>query len=177
MRKEVRVALLKKGIPIAVTDTDRIDAYLPAGVVVVTEEHLMSDVKYMSAMHEHSPIILFEDMKNLVSFADEIYDKYCNDKHDEKGRFNLLYKDSAFYLGALRIAFTKTEARILRMLMCAKGWESAERISLYCFNKQAVNIPCVAVHICNINKKLRALTGFDVIQKKRYYGYRILSDD
>ncbi|MBE6588339.1 MAG: helix-turn-helix domain-containing protein [Ruminococcaceae bacterium] len=173
IRREIREWLFSLSIPCAVADTDRIDAYLPAGAVVVTEKYLLSEVEYMASLHEPSPIELYDESAAFSEFIMDVYDRHCRERCEGMGYRRLSCCDGEFLFFNKSVSMTKTEKRILRMLLFSRDWESGERLSLYCLKKQKPDLKSIAVHICNLNKKMNAACGFDMIEHRRFSGYRI----
>lgn len=172
MRNITKNALFEMCIPCAVVHTDRIDAYLPSGVIVVTERYLMSDVKYMSEMHRRSPILLYDEKSSLLDFALAAYGEYCM-KNTGPG-FPLSIGEDSISIRGVAIPMTKTQIRIIRMLLISSDWESGERLALYCLKKRRTpNIKSIAVHVCNINNKVKRVIGINLILKRRYSGYAL----
>ena len=174
MRDQIRGRLLSEGIPCAVCHTDDIDRHLPAGVIVVTERYIADDVSYMADMHRpRSEIFIFGEDRPIYDFVSESYESTCKKRSLGEGYSHVSATDDGIVFCNRFIPMTKTEKRIVRMLMALPEWQSAEKIALYCLKDAGAEPAQVAVHICNLNKKAILSVGRGIIDCKRYLGYRI----
>lgn len=171
MRKEIRELLRSKGIPCAVSVSDKIDMLLPASCVVVTERYLLEDVKYMVEFHETSPVYLYDTEKSFGDFVLE-----CVNAHVKEAPPNMEFEDKLYYYGT-PIPLTKTELLIARFLSEVPGWHTVENIAAYCLKNGKDGANNVSVHICNINQKCKRLTNVELIDCRRYSGYMISRDE
>lgn len=173
MRTEIRDLLLSRCVPCAVTNTDKLDAFLPATVIIVTEKYLYEDVKYLSDMHEYSPIVVYNEKENFKEFVIAVYEEYCKNKYEAKDSRRVIFDEGRYYFCSKELFMTKTEKRIIRALLSKNGWMSAEHISYYCLKGGKEDPKSVAVHICNLNNKVFGVTRHNIISCRRYSGYRI----
>ena len=68
---------------------------------------------------------------------------------------------------------TKTEFSILNRVARAEEYISAEAIQAEILDGRNITLGNIAVHICNINKKAKRISGRDLIKTRRYKGYKI----
>ena len=174
MRSEIVSSFFKNGIPIAVSDTEHMDIYLPCDRIIVTERYILGDVKYLAAMYGKSEVTLYDESVSLGDFVLQIYNEHLRKRCEGEGHRRVELKGSSFTFFRKSVFLTGTEMRILRMLLYYRDWVSAERISLYCLRGSKADGASVAVHVCNINRKMKAATGFEMVEKKRYSGYKIM---
>ena len=173
MRVTIREKLLSECIPCAVANTDRIDAYLPAALIIVTEKYIYKDVKYLSDMHEFSPIVVFDEVGDFTEYVRSVYDTHCRGAFEGERSKRVIFDNGDYYFCSRKLYMTKTEKRILRALLSRDEWISAEHLSYYCLKRGRYDQKSIAVHVCNLNKKVRSVTGHDLILHRRYEGYRI----
>ena len=174
IRDEIREMLLSEGIPCAVCHTDDIDRHLPAGAVVVTERYIAPDVRYMEEMHRpRTPVFIFDEDRPLYSFVKEVYEEFCRKKADGEGYSHVSVTDKGVIFCNCFIRTTKSELRIIRQLLSMPEWHTAEKITLYCMKNSRSDFGHAAVHISNLNRKARKASGKNLIDCKRYLGYRI----
>ena len=170
---QIREKLFCMGIPCAVTHSDGIDMFLPAGVVIVTEKYILEDVKYMAEMHTPSPVILYDEETDLFDFVYSAYCRYCKESSEGAEHLRIKYDGNGFIFCSKRIHTTKTEKRMLKMLLSVPSWFLPEQISAYCLKDSKADKGIVSVHVCNLNKKTAAATGRAIIDCRRYSGYKI----
>ncbi len=173
MRKKIRETLFAESIPCAVTNTDKIDMYLPAGVIIVTEAYLLPDVKYMADMHAPSPIVVYDEKTDFYEFVHDVYDKYCRDECEGVNNLRCHFVNGELEYRRKSPRLTKTEKRIFKLLLYKKDWVSAEYLSLYCLKKSKPDPKCISVHVCNLNKSLQKTTGQSIVEHRRFCGYKV----
>lgn len=88
---------------------------------------------------------------------------------------DLLILPDIIQYGIAGLRLTGTERRILvLLLLCKEKWVSEFCITHTCFRRVgAGNSTRVSVHICNLNRKARAVTGRNFILTKRGVGYML----
>lgn len=173
MRREIREYMLSRSIPCCVCDTDNADLYLPAGAVIVTEAYILSDVRYICGMNGNSPVLLCDDGNDIYKFTDDVFGEYCLKRCNGKDSVRAFFENDRLIFRSKEIYLTKTQKRIVRMLLFADDWQTGEKISAYTLKKGRSDEQSVAVHICNINRNTRAVTGAELIECRRFSGYRI----
>lgn len=88
---------------------------------------------------------------------------------------NLIVNGSEVNMDIVRFKLTASERRILILLMiCRDRWVSERSISRACFTSCKKSCR-VAVHICNLNKKVRGYIGQRLVKTKRGSGYMLES--
>ena len=89
----------------------------------------------------------------------------------------LLYIDQtkryALLLGYI-IPLTKSELDILTAIRNNSGYTRVEDIMQIVFTAKDITTKNVAVHVCRINYKARKISGRDIIESKRFKGYKIV---
>lgn len=174
MRDEVRDTIISKGIPCAVCHTDDIDKHLPAAIAVATERYIVPDVSYMVDMRSpKTPVFTFGEDRPLENFVLEVYERILKERANGTGYSHIRVTDKGIMFCNCFIKPTKTELRIIRLLLSLPYWHTAEKITLYCMKDRSSDFSRVAVHISNLNRKAKAATGRCIIDCKRYLGYRI----
>ena len=171
MRKEIKDHLFSRCIPCAVTDTSRMDKYFPCDIIVVTERYILEDVKYMADIYKCPTVILYDEKEDLLSFVLRIYSEIC-EKQFKKG-FILKFVNENLFFAGMPIRITDTQKMMVKMLSFADGWVTRESLALYCLRDSSSDTSAVSVHISNINKKVKEVTGLKLIEFKRFSGYRI----
>lgn len=169
IRREVRDALFSLCIPSAVTNTDKMDGYFPVGTVIATEKYIFSDVKYMADIYS-CPAFLYDEKEDLISFALKVFKERYNTSYKS---FMLEFSENELFVCKKHIRLTDTEKMIFKMLLCADDWITRESLAIYCLKDPSSDKSTVSVHISNINKKVKAATGFKLIEFKRFSGYRL----
>lgn len=181
MRNEIREALFYESIPCAVTSSDKMDAFLPAGVILLTEAYLEADVReYLSVMHDSSLVTVLDETCDPIDFAKECYNKFCREKCEPSNDINIEFYGDYLTFNGVVTRLTKTEKRIVNMLLLEDRWVSGEMLSIYCVKDASLMCPDpkrIAVHVCNINKKSRTFLGEELITHRRYSGYRIVKNN
>ncbi len=169
MREKTRADLFNRGIPCVVATTESMDRFLPCDVIIVTERYIFEDAKYIADIYNSSCVILYEE-KDLFDYALNIHNEKCLLKY--YGRM-IEYENGMFYFCSSTINFTKTEKRIIACLCCMPDWVSFEVLSAFCLKAAKNSSDSIAVHVCNINSKARKVTGHEIIECRRYCGYRL----
>lgn len=169
MRREVKEALFSLCIPCSVTSTEKMDRYFPVGAVIATEKYIFSDVKYMAEIY-NCPAYLYDENEDILSFVLKIYGERYNTSYKS---FMLEFSEEELYVCRKHIRLTDTEKMIFKMLLSAEDWTSKESLALYCLKDPCADKGTISVHISNINKKVKAATGFKLIEFKRFSGYRL----
>ena len=116
---------------------------------------------------------LCEDESRLSDVARSLFYGEFGKFQDIRASVYRSRDDNSFMIYSKHVYFTKTEKLIITMLLLSSGWKNAECIAAYCKRKGRNARDSIGVHICNINKKTRAALGRDIIECKRYMGYRI----
>lgn len=176
MRSDIRTLLLEKSVPCAICNTNSIDIFLPSGACIVTEKYLFDTVRYMSSMHGLSPLYLYNGSDDIFEYVSEIAEGLLQRIKEIESEYHLVFDDGDMLFCGRTVVFTKTELRIIRMLLLSEDWQRREKIALYCMKDPLADEKSIAVHICNINKKALKSAGRILIEKRRYCGYRIVKD-
>ena len=173
MRKEIKDELFSRHIPCAVIDSERMDRYFPCDIVIATERYIFNDVKYIADIYNSSTVVLYDEKEDLLSFVLRIYDDY-KAKHYKK-TFALELREMQLYFYRMPLKLTETESLIVKMLLFADDWITRESLASYCLRSQVPDVGSISVHISNINRKAKAVTGLSLIQYKRFSGYKLRS--
>ena len=171
MRKEIKDELFSRHIPCAVIDSERMDRYFPCDIVIATERYIFNDVKYIADIYNSSTVVLYDEKEDLLSFVLRIYDDY-KAKHYKKN-FALEMREMQLYFYRMPLKLTETESLIVKMLLFADEWVTRESLALYCLRDVSADTSAISVHISNINRKAKEITGLKLIKYKRFLGYRI----
>ena len=180
-RGEIRQRFLLENIPCLVADATQYDEYLPATFTVVTEKYLFDDAVYMAGMHNHDPVYLYEDVKNLYNYIVNTFSEQYGDIFGTSKISRVLIKNGDVLFCGKPLYLTPNEQRILTMLRYApidpttkeKIYYTKEQLAAYCLEQGRSAAGAVAVHICNMNNKANKTAGVDIIECKRYKGYRL----
>jgi len=178
------------GLASIVTDMDHIRKYpeaIAVAVFVPSENYLNK----VSVRCGKIPIIAINESgsriynKDVVFYSENFHGKYDDfifsfifEKYGIlKGDYScgeLRIVDDKVTLGIAYLKLTKSERRILSMLIVCGGWVSEHSILKACFKntgkKSSTRVP---VHICNINKKTKGISGRPIILTKRGIGYMV----
>jgi len=172
-RVSVREKLHSLCIPCAVSHLDYIDILFPATFCAVTERYLYEDTVFMSRMHSRTPVKVIEESPTFVEEVLEHYNVFHEAMVEKaKERYITFSERGLLYYGKY-ISLTKTEKRIINLLVDSKDYVIWEKVSGYCLKDPKVSQGTVAVHISNINKKTIAATGREIIECRRYEGYKL----
>lgn len=170
----IREELLDEGIPCAVADVGGAVDLLPCETVLVAEAYLLEDVQYICSIIPGANIELCVDEKRLSDTARFLFYVSFGKFQDVRASVCRSADDNSFAIYSKPVYFTKTEKLIITMLLLSSEWKNAECIAAYCKRKGRNDRGSIGVHICNINKKTRAAVGRDIIECRRFMGYRIL---
>ncbi len=170
---KIKEDLLRDGIPCAVADVEGIMELLPASFVIVSEPHLLLDVQYMCSLNMSTSPVLCEEDDNIAELARSLFDRVAVVYEDPYSPIYRSSENDGYVIYSKTIHFTKTEKLIITMLLLGKGWYTPECIADYCKKESRNAVKSICVHICNINKKTRAAVGRELIECRRYKGYRI----
>lgn len=187
----LRESLWNCGIPSVLTDRDHIERFpeaLCAIAFVGSEEYLNT----VSLRCHRIPLLAINESQSRIYNKDVLfYDPSLNDSYtdfllsflkekygflpDEFGTGDVLLKGDDVLVGYAYLRFTKTERRILALLvMCSGKWVSSDTVRNACFeNTGKGETSRISVHICNINKKSSAVCGRNLIRTKRGIGYML----
>lgn len=180
-RGEIRQKFLADNIPCLVADEDQYDAYMPAAFTVVTEKYLLDDAVYMSEIYNRDPVYLYEDIKDLYNFIINTFSERYGDIFGTSKISRVLTKNGEVLFCGKPLYLTPNEHRILTMLRYAptdretneKVYYSKEQLAAFCLEKGRSAAGAVAVHICNMNTKANKTVGADIVECRRYKGYRL----
>lgn len=180
-RTEIRKRLLSDNIPCVVADLSQYDEFLPAPFIVVTERYLLDEVAYLAGMHNQAPICLHEDVRDMYTYIVNAFLERFGDIFGTSKIARVLTKNGEVLFCGKPLYLTKSESRILNMLKYAptdpvtgeKVYYSREQLAAYCMTDGRSAAGAVAVHICNMNQKANKIAGFDIVECKRYLGYRL----
>lgn len=182
-RTEIRKRFLSDNIPCMVADVSQYDEYLPAPFTVVTERYLLDEVAYVAGLHnhDHAPICLHEEVRDMYKYIIEALLEHFGDIFGTSKIARVLTKNGEVLFCGKPLYLTKSESRILNMLKYAptdsatgeKVYYSKEQLAAYCMTDGRNAAGAVAVHICNMNNKANKIAGFDIVECKRYLGYRL----
>lgn len=158
LRNELRRKYMKSGIPCVVSDLEHAVEYMPCALIQVTEKYLRDDAKLLASMYGNIPVRVDD---GVISGALGI----VSTSHLESTETGVRFCSKRLHL-------TKTEKLIVNMLlMYDKGRITSEYIAVYCMVKP--NVSSVRAHICNINSKAKRATGIELIDCRRFKGYRL----
>lgn len=155
LRNELRNAYLSHKIPCALSDLDHAADYMPCTVIQVTEKYLYDDAKFLASMYNNIPVLVEDSVMDITV--------------PENPHLKCFIGGVTFC--SRKIFLTKTEELIVHMLMMTDIWVSSSEIANYCMKVPRKS--SVAVHICNINAKAQKSTGFELIDCRRFSGYRL----
>ena len=82
-------------------------------------------------------------------------------------------KSYAVLLGYI-MPLTKSEFRILKLISVNSGYTSCDIIMEDVFSGKSITERNVSVHVCMINSKARKISGRNLIEGKRFKGYKIV---
>lgn len=181
-RTEIRNMFLLQNIPCYVTETSQCDEYLPAPFTVVTERYLLDEVSYIASMrHDQNPIYVHEGIRDLYDYVIRAFSEQHGDIFGTIKISRVLTRNGEVLFCGKPLYLTKSEQRILNMLKYApddpitkeKIYYSKEQLAAFCMTDGRSAAGAVAVHICNMNNKANKIAGFDIVECKRYLGYRL----
>ena len=169
-----REQLLSEGIPCAACDLSGALELLPAAFVFVTEGHIMEDVKYMCSMIKDLRVIFCKERSDIIDLARSMACEYLQKYESVCCPVCRSREEGIFYIYSKPVYLTKTEELIVTALLAASAWYTPHTLAAFCKSGAKSSADSIGVHICNINKKVRAAVGRDIIECKRYKGYRII---
>lgn len=181
-RTDIRNMFLLKNIPCHITETGQCDEYMPVPLTIVTEQYLLDEVSYIAGVHHsNSPIYVYENLRGLYDFAVRAFSEQYGDIFGTTKISRVLTRSGEILFCGKPLYLTDSEQRILNMLKYAptdpdtkeKPYYSREQIAAFCMTDGRSAAGAVAVHICNMNNKANRATGFDIVECKRYLGYRL----
>lgn len=176
MRSILRENLLEKAVPCALSGSDGIDICLPTAACIVTEKYLYNNVSYMTSIRSPSSLCLYSGEDEIFDLVAGVAEELLLRIKEKESQYHLVFNEGEIlYCGKL-LCLTKTELRILRMLLLCEGWQTKDKIARYCTNDPVSDENSIPVHICNINKKATSVSGRILVEKRRYCGYRLLND-
>lgn len=170
-RKNIRENMHRRGIPCALTDSDRCAEFMPARAVFVTEDYLLKDAEYIAGIYS-VPHVLTVHPEDIESTAVRIFPENLSREQPRLSRRRIRYDGKDLYFCGKSLALTKTEKLIVTLLTLCNGWTDASIIAAYCM-KNTGDANSVAVHICNANAKALRATGQKLILCRRFSGYSI----
>ena len=94
----------------------------------------------------------------------------------DKRDYLRIYDEKSILVIGYRVELTATEHGIVKLLMESEDGMSAEDIIKACFKNKDSTKAGVAVHVCNINKKVARVTGRRFIEGDRRKGYKIVEN-
>lgn len=176
-RRKIRNAfkedMLKSDVPCVVCDMDHAEFYLPVSLIIVTEEYLINDAKYIASFHGDVPVVLWDPNVDMTQFAIAKYKEIFGTEFEYSKINHVVVTGREVSYCGRRLKLTRSERRILYFLMYNKGWYSSEVIAAYCLKGGAGDKNAVKVHICNLNNKVRKVAPIHIIDCKRFSGYRM----
>ena len=171
-RNEIRNSFHEKNIPCVVTDSNHFGSFLPAELIIITENYLLDDVKYVGEMYGKLTYCICDENKPLICSAEEIAISHFNGFGDYK-RSKITVKDGKTFFCGRKIKLTKTEQRILNMFLYSDKTYTAEAVAAFCLGSTNASACTAISHISKLNAKSKRLTGFALIKGKRYEGYTL----
>ncbi len=110
------------------------------------------------------------DIPLPVLIRTELYRRYSIDiEHYVCGSLRLS-GDAVLYRG-YPVRLTPNEERIVRLLaVCRDRYFTGEELAVFCLRGDA---DAAAVHVCHLNRISRELCGADMIECRRFSGYRV----
>jgi hypothetical protein len=110
------------------------------------------------------------DVPLSVLIRTELYRRYSLDMEHYVCGSVRFRGDDVLYRG-YPLKLTPNEERIVRLLaVCGGRYFSGEEIAAFCLYGDE---DAAAVHVCHLNRMSRDLCGADVIECRRYLGYRV----
>lgn len=172
---QTRNAILAKGIPCAASRiVDSLDLLFPARLCIVTERYLLEDVKLMASFHQKKTCIkLIEETKNFADLVLSEYEKFYREDMESALKARLTFHNRSLGYCGMYTSLTMSEMRIMNLLIASRDYCSWEMINGYCLKGKKNNQGSVAVHISNINAKIRKMFSEDIVECKRFQGYRL----
>lgn len=175
--RKIRNTLFSKlyalDLPVLLSDLEHADLYMPAALIIVTEKYLLKEAEYISAMYGNSPVVLWEDNCDFLSFAFDKYKEFTGCEITENLSYDLNLRGRTLYSGERCVKLSRTEKRILCYLIYNQGWNHKDIVAKYCMKNGIKDISSLPVHISNLNNKIKRITGRKFISSKRYVGYCI----
>ena len=181
-RADVRNIFLLRNVPCFMTETSQCDAYMPAALIVVTEQYLLDEVSYIAGVHRSNcPICVHEDLRDLYDYAIDAFSERYGDFFGTTKISRVLTRGGETLFCGRILYLTDCEKRILNMLKYApidpdtneRIYYSKEQIAAFCMIDGLDAVGAVTVHISHMNSKANKATGFDIVECKRYMGYRL----
>lgn len=158
LRNELRRKYMKSGIPCVVSDLEHAVEYMPCALIQVTEQYLRNDAMFLASIYGDIHVRVAED---FIPAAIGI----VSTLHLQVTETGVRYCSKRLYL-------TKTEKLIVNMLLIYdKGRVTPKNAAAYCMVKP--NISSIRVHVCNINSKAKRATGIELIDCRRFEGYKL----
>ncbi len=172
---QTRDAILAKGIPCAASKlVDSLDLLFPARLCIVTERYLLEDVKFMASFHSKKTCIkLIEETKDFVNTVLREYEEFYKEDMERAKKARLSFHNKCLCYCGMFTTLTGSEMRIINLLIALRDYCSWEMIKAYCLKGSKTNQGSVAVHISNINAKVQRMFSEDLIECKRFIGYRL----
>ena len=94
----------------------------------------------------------------------------------DKNDYLRIFDEKSILVIGNRVELTAMEYEIVKLLMTSEEGISAEDMINACFKHKDVSTGNVAVHVCNINKKVKRVTGRRFIEGDRKRGYKIVEN-
>ena len=82
-------------------------------------------------------------------------------------------EDSSMFLLGYTIRLTPMEHKVICLLYQNQDGISTQQMASLLFSDKDISKRNIAVHICNINKKAKRISGRVLIKGNRRYGYKI----
>lgn len=184
---DLKKALENRGLPTVFVTVDRIKKYqvFTAAVAFVSSDYMLNMI---SVRLGKCLLLCINDSGHRIYNKDAIfYDECYEDKTEfvlRQLKDKLFIDPTALQIGELCVEgdsvsvglsflkLTETEKNILVLAMLLRGQYFDSRTALEaCFHGCGKNAGKVSVHICNLNKKARSVTGRTLICCKRGVGY------
>ena len=173
MCAEIRRSLLHDGIPCVVCDVDHCDEYMPIPLTIVTERYIMEDVDYISGFHGNPKAVLYDESVDFEDFVRNSFQSVYGDVYKKSKISRVKTTGDQLLFCGRPIHLTPVEKRILNLLQYAPRWYDRKEIANYCLSKGKNAAPSVNVHVCNMNTKANNIAGENIIECRRYSGYRL----
>ena len=176
-KRKIRAAfkeeMMRRDIPCVVSDLDHADQFMPVSLIIVTEEYLVEEAKYVSSFYGSIPVVLWNENVDMTEFALSKYEEYYGIVFENSKINHAVACGRELTYCGRSIKLTRSERRILYFLMYNKGWYSSEVVAAYCLKGGKADKNAVPVHICNLNNKVRRVAPVHIIDCRRFSGYRM----
>lgn len=172
IRNTIKMRMNSALLPFILTDAEHADSFMPCGLIIVTEQYLYKDIKYISDINGKTPVIIWDE-SDIADFALNAYREIYGIQifGTANGLIEFDGRNVKFYGKRLRL--TPSEKKIVCFLMYSGGWHEKEQIAEFCLRSGRKGTESVPVHICNINNKAELATEAKIIKFRRFSGYSI----